>query len=259
MLHLIQNHHRSNYIKTIDEMHKKRYEVFHIDLGWEVPVKDGREIDQYDIDSAVYAVSYDENQGVVGGVRFLPTTGPNMIKDIFPHLVDHHDLIPNDPKIWEATRLFYKKTKDKNDTVGLARKGTIEIFIGMLEFGVTWELTGLLVLTDLRIEKLFHNSGWNLKRIGAPTDFNGKKYVVGILPISKNILKTVREKTSMHSPVLMSSLPICSDNLGPLDLGFKEEEDFLLAGFKKNKKKDEFQEKNEHLKSLLKRVPSSYL
>ena len=62
-------------------MHKKRYDVFYKDLGWDVPVKDGLESDQYDIDSAIYMVAPTPEYGVIGGMRFLPTSGPNMIKD----------------------------------------------------------------------------------------------------------------------------------------------------------------------------------
>ncbi len=229
MLYLIQNHHRNNFNKTLKSMHRKRYDVFYEDLGWDVSVKDGMESDQYDIDSAIYMISQDPEHGVVGGMRFLPTSGPNMIKDSFQHLVNSSDIIPNSSKIWEVTRFFYKKPKSKNDRIGFARKGTIELFIGMMEFAITWELEGLLVLTDLRIEKLLHNIGWKVERIGAPTEFNGQHYVVGLLSVSHELLKEIREKTSIDYPVLMSPLPICRDNIKALDLGISSDQDLLLS------------------------------
>lgn len=229
MLYLIQNHNRNNFNKTLDNLYRKRCDVFHNELGWDVPTKNGLEIDQYDIDSTIYMVSHDQEHGIVGGIRFLPTTGPNMIKDTFSYLIKDQNVIPNDPKIWESSRFFYRKPRNSNDRVGAARRGTLEIFIGVIEFGITWGLEGILTLTDLRVEKMIKNAGWDFQRICPPIEVDGKPVVVGVMPTNKEVLKRVREQTKIDYPVLMSPLPICREDIGSLDIGSNSHQDLLFS------------------------------
>ncbi len=80
-------------------MFRNRAETFAERLGWEVVVKAGRERDAFDDANPLYLVSVDPvTEEYWGSLRLLPTTGPNMLRDVFPHLLDgdyhreRHDL-----------------------------------------------------------------------------------------------------------------------------------------------------------------------
>lgn len=83
-------------------MHRLRGRVFKERLDWDVSVRDGLEIDQYDTFKPTYLLAL-EKSDVVGCVRLLPTTGRNMLADTFPVLLDGNPA-PRAARIWESSR-----------------------------------------------------------------------------------------------------------------------------------------------------------
>lgn len=74
----------------MDSMFRLRAEVFRERLGWDVRVEQGREHDWFDLIGPRYLVAHGGGAGphAVGCCRLLPTLGPNMLRDIFPELLD---------------------------------------------------------------------------------------------------------------------------------------------------------------------------
>jgi N-acyl-L-homoserine lactone synthetase len=103
MLKLIEESYASFFPKEMDAMFRNRAETFSERLGWEVMVKDGYERDRFDA-NALYLVSVDPHtEEYWGSLRLLPTTGPNMLRDVFPQLLDG-DYIES-ATIWECSRI----------------------------------------------------------------------------------------------------------------------------------------------------------
>jgi len=75
-------------------------------LKWDLTVIKGLEIDQFDTQEAFYLLCIDPYSGLVGGMRFLPTTGPNMIQDVFPQYLHQGRESPQGSTIIESTRFF---------------------------------------------------------------------------------------------------------------------------------------------------------
>ncbi len=97
-----RNHKQHNAL--VDEMFCLRKRVFHDQLGWEVPLKDGREIDPYDDLDPVYVISVDDATGRVrGSLRMMPTTGPHLMRDVFSAWFDK-PVVFESAAIWEVTR-----------------------------------------------------------------------------------------------------------------------------------------------------------
>jgi acyl homoserine lactone synthase len=90
-------------------MHRLRRRVFRNRLDWKVSVSDGLEIDQYDALTPTCLLGVDRRD-VVGCVRLLPTTGPNMLADTFPVLLDGR-AAPKNAKIWESSRFCVNTQK----------------------------------------------------------------------------------------------------------------------------------------------------
>lgn len=85
-------------------MHRLRRKVFKDRLEWAVSVTGDLEMDRFDALDASYLIVKDKNS-VLGSVRLLPTTGPNMLADTFPELLDGGSA-PNCNSIAESSRFL---------------------------------------------------------------------------------------------------------------------------------------------------------
>ena len=89
MLKLIEGSVASFFPKEMGAMFRNRAETFSDRFGWEVVVKDGYERDRFDDTNPLYLVSVDpDTEEYWGSLRLLPTTGPNMLRDVFARLLD---------------------------------------------------------------------------------------------------------------------------------------------------------------------------
>src|SRR5208337_5571231 len=94
MLKLIEGSYASLFPREMDAMFRNRAEIFGERLGWEVVVKDGYERDRFDDLNPLYLVSVDPATGAYwGSLRLLPTTGPNMLRDVFPQLLEEGEVV----------------------------------------------------------------------------------------------------------------------------------------------------------------------
>ena len=171
-------------------MHRLRGRVFKERLDWDVSVRDGLEIDQYDTFKPTYLLAL-EKSDVVGCVRLLPTTGRNMLADTFPVLLDGNPA-PRAARIWESSR-FCVDTKSAAATAenGL-RNATFLLFAAMIEWGQQHDLQAIATVTDLRIERILRRVGWHLDRLGTPRQIGTTNAVAGLLPISEEALGAIR-------------------------------------------------------------------
>lgn len=103
MIRIVEGCDRAAHSAHIDQMYRMRARVFSERLGWAVEVNDGREIDRFDAEDPLYLLSINEQTGELqGSVRLLPTTGPNMLRDVFPVLLDGETV--QSSLIWESSR-----------------------------------------------------------------------------------------------------------------------------------------------------------
>ena len=87
MIVCVNGSERDLHMDLVQEMYRQRARVFKDRMGWDVEVRDGMEIDKFDEENPLYLISVDEGSGRLrGSLRLLPTTGPNMLRDVFPQL-----------------------------------------------------------------------------------------------------------------------------------------------------------------------------
>jgi acyl homoserine lactone synthase len=85
MIRLIPASHTNLFPGVIDAMFRSRAQTFSERLGWQVVARDGYERDRFDDENPLYLISVDPRSGEYwGSLRLLPTTGPNMLRDVFP-------------------------------------------------------------------------------------------------------------------------------------------------------------------------------
>jgi len=172
-------------------MHRLRRRVFRDRLDWKVSVSDGLEIDQYDALTPPNYILGVDRRDVVDCVRPLPTTGPNMLADTFPVLLDGR-AAPKNVKIWETSR-FCVNTQNVAATAenGL-KEATFLLFAAMIEWGKQSDLQAIATVADLRMERILRRAGWHLDRLGEPRQVGATKAVAGLLPVTDDALRAIR-------------------------------------------------------------------
>ena len=201
MMQLITADYYGEFIDALTEMHRLRYRVFKERLDWDVQFSGDMEIDEFDALQPAYLIQRSRDNRVQGCVRLLPSTGPTMLRDTFPVLLDGA-AAPMSQAIWESSRFALDLQPDAaKATHGLA-SATYELFAGMIEFGLAQQLTEIVTVTDARMERILRRAGWSLRRIGKPRALGSTVAVAGYLDVSIESLARVRTAGILQGPVL---------------------------------------------------------
>jgi len=155
----------------LEAMYRLRYRVFKERLGWQVKTIKGMERDDFDDINPYYLLAYDDSETVVGTWRFLPTTGPYMLRDVFPQLLDGTPP-PHCPKIWEGSRFAVDCESATRQGMGTPGKYTGEIFCAVVEFALAFGLSEVVTVYDARVARL-------LPRIGCHPKWQGRRHAIG--------------------------------------------------------------------------------
>ncbi len=201
MIRLVTPDERGANLAAIVGMHRLRHRVFKARLGWEVVSSGELEADEFDTLRPVYVLHESGDGEIDGCVRLLPTTGPYMLREVFPALLAGEPA-PVSAHVWEASRFAC-------ESVGHARLGslahcTCELLAGVLEFGLTWNLKEIVAVVDVRFERVLRLGKWPLERIGKPCWIGRVQSIAGCLEISTAVLKRVRAAGGLTAPVLAS-------------------------------------------------------
>lgn len=201
MLILIKPEHHHLFVSYLSSMHRMRCRVFKGRLGWKVETQDEIEKDAFDSAAPAYLLQLNCAGEVVACVRLLPTTGSYMLRDSFPFLAGGRPL-PNSPDIWESSRFAVDQSAAALTVAAGLSKATFELFAAMIEFGLAGNLTGIVTVTDLRVERILRRAGWPLRRLGEPRQIDATMAVAGYLEVSVDALRSVRDVSGIQSPVL---------------------------------------------------------
>ncbi|MBG6145934.1 acyl homoserine lactone synthase [Labrenzia sp. EL_142] len=201
MIQLISKDWYQHFAGEIQEMHLLRHRVFNERLNWDVPAKGGFEIDTYDADCPDYLIMKSLTGRIEGCVRFLPTTGPTMLRDTFSNLLDGQSL-PESTAILESSRFALDLPVAATKSHGGIAVGTYKLFAGMLEYALSHGADQIVTVTDTRMERILRIAGWPLERIGSPKPIGNTMALAGYVEVSTDILERFRERGGDQQPVL---------------------------------------------------------
>jgi acyl-homoserine lactone synthase len=157
---------------------------------------DRREIDEFDNDDAVYLLLIEAGR-VVGGTRFVPTTKPHLMSEIFPHLASVRGL-QRRADIVEWTRYFVIPARR-----GEERKEAHIVFAGMIEWCLDEGVSAIVVVMESWWLPHFAEYGWPWTPLGLPEDINGMNCVAVKIEVSKGLLMQARANASVKNSVLV--------------------------------------------------------
>jgi acyl homoserine lactone synthase len=191
MIRIVTKDNAGRYVSNLHQMHRLRKMVFKDRLGWDVTISGELEADEFDGLGPNYLLSIDRYGTVNGCVRLLPTTGPNMLRDIFPSLTTKA-AVPCGERVWEASR-FAVSGNTVTAEAGLSRT-TCELLIGVLRFGLSYGISTIVCVVDVRMERILRRAGWQLERLGPARRIGKTIAMAGQLDVSAQILRQLEAR-----------------------------------------------------------------
>lgn len=193
MIHVISAANRHLYEDVLDQHFRVRHEIFVEERKWEMLRKpDGREIDSYDNDDAIYLLSL-EDRRVLGGSRLYPTTKPTMMSEVFPHLAAVRGC-PADPLIWEWSRFFVSRER-RDGAVNL------QLMAAAQEFCLDQGIERLCLVMETWWLPRFHDIGFVVTPLGLPALVEESWTMAASIEVRQDSLDVVRERIGMKNVV----------------------------------------------------------
>jgi len=193
MIRIVTKDNAESHLNNLHQMHRIRKTVFKDRLGWDVSVSGELEVDEYDALGPSYLLSIDRQGTLNGCVRLLPTTGPNMLRDIFPSFVTKA-AVPRGERVWEASRFAVTRNTSAAEA-GLSQT-TYDLLIGVLEFGLSKGISTIACVVDVRMERILRRAGWELERLGPVHRIGNTTAMAGQLNVSAQILRELEARVS---------------------------------------------------------------
>src|SRR3981081_3765407 len=194
MIRIVTKDNAESHLNNLYQMHRIRKTVFKDRLGWDVTVSGELEVDEYDALGPSYLLSIDRYGVLNGCVRLLPTTGPNMLRDIFPSFVTKA-AVPRGERVWEASR-FVVSGNSTAAEAGLSQR-TYELLIGVLKFGLSKGLSTIACVVDVRMERILRRAGWQLERLGPAHRIGNTIAMAGQLEVSAQTLRQLEAQAGL--------------------------------------------------------------
>lgn len=201
MMLLVTQNYYGEFINELAEMHRLRYRVFKRRLQWDIEISGDMEVDEFDILKPVHLLHRSTDGMIHGCVRLLPSTGPTMLRDTFPILLDGQPA-PRSDQVWESSRFALDVPSGAPKAGGGLAAATYELFAGMIEFGLSARLTEIVTVTDARMERILRRAGWPLRPIGKARPLGNTMAIAGYLEVSTDALIRIRNAGRISGPVL---------------------------------------------------------
>ena len=182
ILSVSADHYASND-NYLNQMHRLRAAVFGGRLEWDVSITEQGERDQYDDLLPTYILAISADQTVVGCGRLLPASGPTMLEQTFPQLLEHGSLGAHAAMI-ESSR-FCVDTSLPSGRGGTLHQATLTMFAGIIEWSMANGYSEIVTATDLRFERILKRAGWPMHRLGNPVEIGNTIAVAGSLPADR--------------------------------------------------------------------------
>ncbi|MCK1594434.1 acyl-homoserine-lactone synthase [Bradyrhizobium sp. 164] len=193
MIHVISAANRHLNEDVLEQYFRVRHEIFVEERKWESLRKpDGREIDSYDNDDAVYLLAL-ENRRVLGSFRLYPTARPTMMSEVFPHLAAVRGC-PSDPLVWEWSRFFVSRER---------RDGAfnLQLMAAAQEFCLDQGIERLCLVMETWWLPRFNDIGFIVTPLGLPALMENSWTMAATIEVSQGSLDIVRDRIGMTSIV----------------------------------------------------------
>lgn len=198
MLALVNRTNQHRYLGALTAHFRLRHQVFFDRLGWEVTSNGELEVDYYDALGPDYILWLDEDGHVAGCLRYLPSTGPNMLNNTFPALLPEGPV--TDPSVMEISRFAVNLSVGGRTPTGMNRV-TAELLLGAMEYARLKGLHRTVQVVDIAMERILRRAcRWT--RLSAPVELGRGRAVAGFCEVGEAAHAHMRTRTGIDRPVL---------------------------------------------------------
>jgi N-acyl-L-homoserine lactone synthetase len=159
--------------EVVDRLRCFRKVLFVDALGWDLPIRNGREQDEFDTELAVHCALF-RGDALIAGFRGIRTDHPYLAECVFPQLATFAPY-PKRRDTWEISRFGVHPSEPGWST------GRI-LYSLMFELARHYRANALVAIGDLRHERVLAQLGIRTRRFGPPrsigVDGNGAPYLV---------------------------------------------------------------------------------
>ena len=169
-----------------------RHKIFIERLGWQLPVKDGLERDQFDRPDTIYVVARNAAGSICGCARLLPTTSPYLLGEVFPQLMNGLP-IPATHDVWELSRFAAADVSVANDAGSASESAnqSRNLLAAAVATAAAQGASRLITVSPLGIERLLHRMGVHAHRAGPPVFVDGKPIFACWIEIDEQTTKAL--------------------------------------------------------------------
>lgn len=183
MIRIVTSDNIDDHSELMEKVWRFRHVQFVERLGWtELSNEDGREVDRFDTDDAIHLVA-EKDDKVVGYTRLLRTTGPHLLSDVYPQIMQGNG--------WPREKTVYEWTRCISD-VDAGKFGNIQashlLITGVLEFCLAAGIRGMIVETHPKLVTWMLETGYQVETLNTPQDMNGVPVVPVYIPATQAAL-----------------------------------------------------------------------
>ena len=207
MMHVVTAQNADEYPELMEKVWRFRHQQFVERLGWkELHSEDGREMDRFDTDDAIHlVVAHGEN--VVGYTRLLRTSGPHLLSDVYPEIMQGCSW-PKGDAIYEWTRCICEDRAGKFGDIQASHM----LITGVLEFCLLSGIQGMIVETHPKLVTWMLETGYKVETLNTPQMING----VPVVPVYIGATRAALERHHQMFGISHSVLSIDEDLINPV-------------------------------------------
>ena len=172
---IIEGTPRSLSPELFEGIARYRHKVFIETLGWELPAREGLELDQFDRPDTIYLAAREYDGRLVGTARLMPTDKPYLLGEVFPQLMGGVEP-PRRADVWELSRFA---------AVDFAQAGahplgqftspvTLQLLREVLRLAADNGVQRLITVSPLGVERLLRRAGCAAHRAAPPVVIGGQ-------------------------------------------------------------------------------------
>ncbi|MGX7745450.1 acyl-homoserine-lactone synthase [Rhodopseudomonas parapalustris] len=196
-VHVIRRENRALYAGLLDTYFRIRHQIYVVERGWkELARPDGREIDQFDTEDAVYLLGVDRDE-IVAGMRMVPTTSPTLLSDVFPQLALAGPVCRSDA--YELSRIFVVPRK-RGEHGGPRAEAVIQA--AAMEYGLSIGLSAFTIVLETWWLPRLLDQGWKARPLGLPQDVNGFSTTAVMVDVDDDAWLGICDRRSVPGPTL---------------------------------------------------------
>lgn len=200
MVHVVTSKNASLYQAEMFEFFQSRYEIFVLEKGWFPENKERQEKDSFDSDDATYLIGIEDGRVVVGS-RFMPTSKPNLLNEVFPHMCAER--LIEDPRVADWTRGFVVPEHRGARGLLLLTQYCTAIMEWALAEGIK-EMGGILEVSWL---PFWRRLGWEFRAVGETRLIDGGMCIAGYCKVSEEALANAQRKANLADSILVHAGP----------------------------------------------------